>query len=91
MKHGCLYKYSWMYVYFITLFAFGPVAASYDAGPVFIIVMIFVFMFCNLSNASKDSASSQPSAYAMFNQDGRELPGQLNAAQMDQMLRAGQL
>lgn len=58
-----------------------------QVGPVYIIVSAAALIFLNLGRRKAGEAS----AYSIFNAGFRELPGQLNAAAMDDQLRRGQL
>ena len=76
----------WMYAWLAVLVAVGPVAAARDCGPVFIILMLFVFVGINLGTGEPGRVSP----YAML-AGGRQLPGQFDGARADTLLRAGQL
>jgi hypothetical protein len=61
-------------------------AAPAQVGPLYVLASAAALIFVNLGTRKPGEAS----AYSVFN-DFRELPGQLNAAAMDDQLRRGQL
>lgn len=67
-------------------FIFAPVAHSWDLGPLYIIATGFAIIFLNLGKRQHGDMS----AYSIFNEDFRELPGTLNADRLDRDIRAGQ-
>jgi len=77
----------WMYIWLIVLVTCGPVAAARDCGPIFIILMIFVFVGVNLGTSEPGRG---PSPYAML-AGGRQLPGQFDGDRADSLLRVGQM
>ncbi len=58
-----------------------------QVGPVYVLASLAALIFFNLGTRKAGEAS----AYSIFNAGFRELPGQLNAATMDDQLRRGQL
>ncbi|KNA10761.1 hypothetical protein SOVF_141360 [Spinacia oleracea] len=71
----------------ILWFILAPVAHRWDLGPLYILGTGFFIIFWNLGNRQ----SGELSAYSIFNEDFRELPGTLNAERLDRDLRTGQL
>lgn len=67
-------------------FVLLPIARRWDLGPVYIISTVFLVIFLNLGKRQPGEAS----AYSIFNEDFRELPGTLNAERLDRDIRAGQ-
>uniref|UniRef100_A0A0E0EV41 Ubiquitin-like domain-containing protein n=1 Tax=Oryza meridionalis TaxID=40149 RepID=A0A0E0EV41_9ORYZ len=67
-------------------FLFAPIAQMYDVGPLFILGTGFLVILCNLGRRQQGDVS----AYSIFNEDFRELPGTLNAERIDRDIRAGQ-
>lgn len=70
----------------ILWFVLLPVARQWELGPVYIITTILVVIFFNLGKRQPGEAS----AYSIFNEDFRELPGTLNAERLDRDIRAHQ-
>ncbi|KAG0613716.1 hypothetical protein M758_6G124400 [Ceratodon purpureus] len=70
----------------ILWFVLLPLARRWDLGPLYIITTIFLVIFMNLGKRQPGEAS----AYSIFNEDFRELPGTLNAERLDRDIRAGQ-
>uniref|UniRef100_A0A0D6R1F7 Ubiquitin-like domain-containing protein n=1 Tax=Araucaria cunninghamii TaxID=56994 RepID=A0A0D6R1F7_ARACU len=68
-------------------FIIAPLAYRWDLGPVYILTTAFTLIFFNLGQRQQGDAS----AYSIFNENFRELPGTLNADRLDRDLRAGQL
>ncbi|KAG8374631.1 hypothetical protein BUALT_Bualt10G0016100 [Buddleja alternifolia] len=68
-------------------FILAPVAHRYDIGPLYIIGTGFLIIFYNLGHRQPGDVS----AYSVFNEDFRELPGTLNADRLDRDIRNGQL
>ena len=62
---------------------FAPMAARLGVGPVYVLGTILLVMLCNLGTKQRGELS----AYSVFNEDVRELPGQLNADQIDRALQ----
>ncbi|XP_057850586.1 uncharacterized protein LOC131061089 isoform X2 [Cryptomeria japonica] len=67
-------------------FIMAPIAYRWDLGPLYILTTAFSMMFFNLGQRQQGDAS----AYSIFNDDFRELPGTLNAERLDRDIRAGQ-
>ncbi|KAL2518081.1 ubiquitin family protein [Abeliophyllum distichum] len=63
-----------------------PVAQRLDVGPLYILGTGFAIIFYNLGHRQPGDVS----AYSVFNEDFRELPGTLNADRLDRDIRAGQ-
>lgn len=64
------------------------VASWYNLGPVYILVSILVAIFtAGLGQRQPGDAS----AYSVFNQGVRRLPGQLDADVLDEQIRRGQM
>ncbi|GAB2296467.1 hypothetical protein Dimus_030582 [Dionaea muscipula] len=70
----------------ILWFILAPIAHRWDFGPIYILVSGFAIIFLNLGRRQEGDVS----AYSIFNEDFRELPGTLNADQLDRDIRAGQ-
>uniref|UniRef100_A0A0D9XH50 Ubiquitin-like domain-containing protein n=1 Tax=Leersia perrieri TaxID=77586 RepID=A0A0D9XH50_9ORYZ len=66
-------------------FLFAPIAQMYEVGPLYILGTGFVVILCNLGRRQQGDVS----AYSIFNEDFRELPGTLNADRIDRDIRAG--
>ncbi|XP_058224388.1 uncharacterized protein LOC131333711 [Rhododendron vialii] len=67
-------------------FILAPVAHRWDLGPLYILATGFAIIFFNLGKRQQGDVS----AYSIFNEDFRELPGTLNADRLDRDIRAGQ-
>ncbi|XP_062199140.1 uncharacterized protein LOC133901702 [Phragmites australis] len=67
-------------------FLLAPIAQKYDVGPLYILGTGFLIIFLNLGRRQQGDVS----AYSIFNEDFRELPGTLNADRIDRDIRAGQ-
>lgn len=67
-------------------FIVAPVAYRWDLGPIYILTTAFSLIFFNLGQRRQGDAS----AYSIFNDGFRELPGTLNAERLDRDIRAGQ-
>ncbi|KAI5074344.1 hypothetical protein GOP47_0010305 [Adiantum capillus-veneris] len=67
-------------------FSMAPVAYKWDLGPLYILATAFAVIFFNLGKRQEGDAS----AYSIFNEGFRELPGTLNAERLDRDIRAGQ-
>ncbi|KAL2901463.1 SAYSvFN domain-containing protein 1 [Bienertia sinuspersici] len=75
------------WIFIILWFILAPVAHRWDLGPLFILGTGFFIIFWNLGHRK----TGELSAYSIFNEDFRELPGTLNADRLDRDLRTGQL
>eukprot|EP00898_Chlorokybus_atmophyticus_P000464 jgi/Chlat1/1418/Chrsp12S01980 len=72
----------------LVLWCAGSVYASrWDFGPVYVLASIVAVIFYNLGHRKPGESS----AYSVFNENFEELPGTLNANQMDQQVRQGRL
>uniref|UniRef100_M8BLZ3 Uncharacterized protein n=1 Tax=Aegilops tauschii TaxID=37682 RepID=M8BLZ3_AEGTA len=72
----------------ITLwFLLAPIARKYEVGPLYILATGFLIILLNLGRRQQGDVS----AYSIFNEDFREIPGTFNAERIDRDLRAGQL
>eukprot|EP00271_Cylindrocystis_brebissonii_P019089 TRINITY_DN564_c0_g1_i2.p1 TRINITY_DN564_c0_g1~~TRINITY_DN564_c0_g1_i2.p1 ORF type:complete len:226 (+),score=36.39 TRINITY_DN564_c0_g1_i2:236-913(+) len=67
-------------------FIMAPVLQLWELGPIYILVTCFCLIFLNLGRRKEGEAS----AYSIFNEGFRELPGTLNADRLDHDIRAGQ-
>ncbi|OVA00103.1 putative domain SAYSvFN [Macleaya cordata] len=67
-------------------FALAPIAYRWDLGPLYILGTGFSIILLNLGQRQHGDLS----AYSIFNEDFRELPGTLNADRLDRDIRAGQ-
>eukprot|EP01024_Parvocaulis_polyphysoides_P028919 TRINITY_DN2609_c0_g1_i4.p4 TRINITY_DN2609_c0_g1~~TRINITY_DN2609_c0_g1_i4.p4 ORF type:complete len:218 (+),score=25.28 TRINITY_DN2609_c0_g1_i4:112-765(+) len=77
----------WVYIC-LTLFVLGgPIAHKYDLGPIYVIGWILLIIFRNLGKRKP----GEMSAYSVFNEGFRELPGQFNAQQVDDQVRRGRM
>ncbi|KAK3183067.1 hypothetical protein Dsin_030353 [Dipteronia sinensis] len=70
----------------ILWFILAPIAHRWYLGPLYILGTAFSIIFLNLGQRQPGDIS----AYSIFNDDFRELPGTLNADRLDRDLRAGQ-
>lgn len=70
----------------ILWFMFAPVAHRWDVGPLYILGTGFLVILLNLGKRQ----NGELSAYSIFNENFRELPGTLNADRLDRDIRAGQ-
>ncbi|TYH81545.1 hypothetical protein ES332_D03G208300v1 [Gossypium tomentosum] len=68
-------------------FTLAPIAHKLDLGPLYILGTGFCLIFLNLGRRQPGDVS----AYSIFNEDFRELPGTLNADAIDRDMRTGQL
>lgn len=68
-------------------FILAPIAHRFGIGPLYILGTGFGIVFYNLGQRQHGELS----AYSIFNEDFRELPGTLNADRIDRDIRAGQL
>uniref|UniRef100_A0A7N0UWM4 Ubiquitin-like domain-containing protein n=1 Tax=Kalanchoe fedtschenkoi TaxID=63787 RepID=A0A7N0UWM4_KALFE len=75
---------TWLMI--VTWFIMAPIAHRWDLGPVYILGTGFAIIFLNLGKRQ----SGDVSAYSIFNEDFRELPGTFNADRIDRDMRAGQ-
>ncbi|KAK9800331.1 hypothetical protein WJX73_004053 [Symbiochloris irregularis] len=64
----------------------SEVLAYFELGPPFVLLTITCLIFFNLGTRTAGEAS----AYSVFN-NGRRLPGQLTADELDRQLRQGQM
>ncbi|KAI7734074.1 hypothetical protein M8C21_012201 [Ambrosia artemisiifolia] len=71
---------------FIMWFVLAPIAHKWDVGPLYILGTGFAIIFVNLGKREQGDMS----AYSIFNEDFRELPGTFNAERVDRDIRAGQ-
>lgn len=76
-----------MWVIIIMWFILAPVAHRWDIGPLYILGTGFGIILLNLGQRKPGDVS----AYSIFNEDFRELPGTLNAERLDGDIRTGQL
>ncbi|XP_022732068.1 uncharacterized protein LOC111286398 [Durio zibethinus] len=67
----------------ILWFILAPVAHKWDLGPLYILGTGFCIIFLNLGRRQPGDVS----AYSIFNEDFRELPGTLNADAIDRDIR----
>ncbi|KAL6638805.1 hypothetical protein ACP70R_023441 [Stipagrostis hirtigluma subsp. patula] len=67
-------------------FLLAPLAQKYDFGPLYILGTGFLIILVNLGRRQQGDVS----AYSIFNEDFRELPGTLNTERIDRDIRAGQ-
>ncbi|CAK9173373.1 unnamed protein product [Ilex paraguariensis] len=75
-----------MWAVIIIWFILAPIAHRWDMGPLYILATGFAIIFLNLGQRQHGDMS----AYSIFNEDFRELPGTLNADRLDRDIRAGQ-
>ncbi|CAH9088539.1 unnamed protein product [Cuscuta europaea] len=71
----------------VVWFVLAPIAHRFDIGPLYILGTGFGIIFYNLGQRQHGELS----AYSIFNEDFRELPGTLNADHLDRDIRAGRL
>ncbi|XP_022738534.1 uncharacterized protein LOC111291175 [Durio zibethinus] len=69
----------------ILWFILAPVAHKWDLGPLYILGTGFCIIFLNLGRRQPGDVS----AYSIFNEDFKELPGTLNADAIDRDIRTG--
>ena len=62
-------------------------ACRLQVGPLYVLGTILVVIFTNLGTRKPGEAS----AYSVFNEGMRALPGQLNADAIDDQMRRGQM
>ncbi|XP_062073687.1 uncharacterized protein LOC133777940 isoform X2 [Humulus lupulus] len=67
-------------------FILAPVAHRWGIGPLYVLATGFVIILVNLGKRQPGDVS----AYSIFNEDFRELPGTLNADRLDRDVRSGQ-
>lgn len=75
-----------MWIIIVIWFILAPVAHRYQLGPLYILGTGFAIIFYNLGKRQPGDVS----AYSIFNEGFRELPGTLNADRLDRDIRAGQ-
>lgn len=75
-----------MWIVILLWVILAPVAHRWEVGPLYILGTGFAIIFYNLGKRQPGDVS----AYSIFNQDFRELPGTLNADRLDRDIRAGQ-
>lgn len=75
------------WVLIILWFILAPVAYRWDLGPLYILATGFMIILLNLGQRQ----SGDLSAYSIFNEGFRELPGTLNADRLDRDIRTGQI
>ncbi|CAF2095435.1 BnaA05g34930D [Brassica napus] len=72
----------------ITLwFILAPIAHRWELGPIFLLGIGFSIILLNLGKRQPGDVS----AYSIFNEDFRELPGTYNAERIDRDIRAGHI
>ncbi|GMI63926.1 hypothetical protein like AT2G35360 [Hibiscus trionum] len=71
----------------ILWFILAPIAHKWDLGPLYILGTGFCLIFLNLGRRQPGDVS----AYSIFNEDFRELPGTLNADAIDRDIRTGRI
>ncbi|CAL2258826.1 unnamed protein product [Prunus armeniaca] len=76
-----------MWIIIIMWFILAPVAHRWDIGPLYILGTGFGIILLNLGKRQPGDVS----AYSIFNEDFRELPGTLNAERLDGDIRTGQM
>lgn len=74
------------WILIVLWFILAPVAQKFDLGPLYVLATGFAIIFYNLGQRQPGDVS----AYSIFNEDFRELPGTLNAERLDRDIRAGQ-
>lgn len=72
---------------FIVWLCLCPLAARVHVGPLFVLGSIVAVIFINLGTRKP----GEQSAYSVFNEGIRALPGQLNADAIDDQMRHGQM
>ncbi|XP_071701165.1 uncharacterized protein [Rutidosis leptorrhynchoides] len=75
-----------VWVVIIMWFILAPIAHKWDVGSLYILGTGFAIIFLNLGKRQQGDMS----AYSIFNEDFRELPGTFNAERVDRDIRAGQ-
>ncbi|KAG7569247.1 putative domain SAYSvFN [Arabidopsis thaliana x Arabidopsis arenosa] len=76
-----------MWVIITLWFILAPIAHQWDLGPIFILGTGFSIILLNLGKRQPGDVS----AYSIFNEDFRELPGTYNADRIDRDILAGQI
>ncbi|KAL9231207.1 hypothetical protein vseg_006463 [Gypsophila vaccaria] len=76
---------AWAFI--VLWFMLAPVAHQWELGPLYILATGFATIFLNLGHRQ----AGELSAYSIFNEDFRELPGTFNADRLDRDIRTGQL
>lgn len=76
-----------VWILIVLWFVMAPIAHKWDLGPLYILGTGFCIIFLNLGRRKPGEAS----AYSIFNEDFRELPGTLNADRIDRDVRTGQV
>ncbi|PHU08400.1 hypothetical protein BC332_20260 [Capsicum chinense] len=74
-----------VWIMIVTWFILASIARRYDVAPLFLLATGFGLIFYNLGHRKQGELS----AYSVFNEDFRELPGTLNADHIDRDIRAG--
>ena len=62
-------------------------ASWYELGPIYLLLALIVTIFTHLGTKKEGEAS----AYSVFNEGVRRLPGQLDADDVDQQIRQGRM
>ncbi|KAJ7521256.1 hypothetical protein O6H91_19G044000 [Diphasiastrum complanatum] len=76
---------AWLLI--VIWFTMAPILHQWDLGPLYVLVTAFCLIMFNLGKRREGEVS----AYSIFNEGFRELPGTLNAERLDRDLRAGLL
>ncbi|KFK36432.1 hypothetical protein AALP_AA4G123500 [Arabis alpina] len=76
-----------MWVIITLWFILAPLAHRWDLGPLFLLGTGFSIILLNLGKRQPGDVS----AYSIFNEDFRELPGTYNAERIDRDIRAGHI
>ncbi|CAN8308083.1 unnamed protein product [Cochlearia groenlandica] len=76
-----------MWVIIALWFFLAPLAHRWDLGPIFLLGTGFSIILLNLGKRQPGDVS----AYSIFNEDFRELPGTYNADRIDRDIRAGHI
>ncbi|KAF3649575.1 putative protein ABCI7, chloroplastic-like [Capsicum annuum] len=74
-----------VWIMIVTWFILASIARRYGVAPLFLLATGFGLIFYNLGHRKQGELS----AYSVFNEDFRELPGTLNADHIDRDIRAG--
>ena len=77
----------WQWAVFAAWLVGSRISYHAEWGPVYIILTGFVVIFTNLGTRKAGEAS----AYSVFNEGFRELPGTFNANRVDEHLRRGNM
>jgi len=72
-----------MYAFFILWCLGSNFASKWGIGPLYLITTGFALIFMNLGSRQ----DGEQSAYSVFNEGFRELPGTMNAGIVDQNIR----